>query len=75
MKHAFDLIFCGAIIGVLATGVVGTMFFLWEFKRPILKGRTPEQDGQFTEYFRRLLACVWLVSTLLYISLTYWWPQ
>jgi len=63
-----NLIFAAAIVGVIAAAFAGTLFFLIEQKRPILRG-----DDKFTEYFRRMMFCVWVTSALLYIALTYWW--
>jgi len=63
-----NLIFAAAIVGVISAALTGTLFFFIEQKWPIVRG-----DDKFTEYFRRMIFCVWLRSALLYIALTYWW--
>jgi hypothetical protein len=75
LKHVINVIAGGAVVGVIAMAVAGTMFFALEQKWPILRGTARREHNEtFTRYFRRMMFCMWITSGLLYIALTYPWP-
>jgi hypothetical protein len=67
-------IVAAAVVGALSVAFAGTVFFLIEQKRPILRRQTEEDKDRFSSIYRRMALCVWLTTSLLYIILTYWWP-
>jgi hypothetical protein len=74
MSKFLYLIGCAAIVGVLSVAAVGTLFFMLEEKWPLLTGMPESENHKFTRWFQRMSYCVWAVSGLLYIALTYWRP-
>ncbi len=72
MKIA-SLIVGAGVAGAFCTIAVGTLLELWEARNPLKQSLDDNQRDKFTAYFRRVITCVWSVTALLYIVLTYWW--
>jgi hypothetical protein len=68
MVKLLSLIGCASIVGLLAAVAFGTLFFVLEEKKPLLNAH-----GSNGPVIRRMVFCAWIVSSLLYIALTYWW--
>jgi len=70
-----NLVLASVTVGVLAMVVAGVIFILLEERWPIIRDFTGDQKDIFNRCFRRAMFCVWITAALLYIALTYWWPN
>jgi TRAP-type C4-dicarboxylate transport system permease small subunit len=59
----------GIIAGALVMFAAGMIFFLLEQKWPILRGQTGSEKDRFSNILARMMVCVWLIVTALYVFL------
>jgi formate hydrogenlyase subunit 3/multisubunit Na+/H+ antiporter MnhD subunit len=74
MNRLFSLLFAGGIVGMFVGMSVYFMVFFWEERRPLVSKTSPEQKHVFVGTMVRATICAWVIGTLLYIAVTYWWP-
>jgi hypothetical protein len=57
----------------VAAIAVAMLMMLWEKKAPLSEHPTDAQNEAFNFCFLRAIVCVWAVSGIMYVVLTYWW--
>jgi H+/Cl- antiporter ClcA len=75
MSRTLNLVAVAVYVGFFHGLAVALLVAYWEDKRPILGMTTPEQEQKFNAHMRRTWLCAGVLTAVLYMVLTYWWPR